>query len=649
MSTKTLLKILLFINIILALSGVEIEYKEHTINSMKTSMFKSKKENIYNLGSLISKSTIIAFSDLDNNKYTDIISYNRTNPTSPEFNFYVHYYDKKGKEFEKAVSLFSITIEDDDMALGDITVRNLHVFSFHYDKKNDKKYSFLITFNTGTDKLLHYVKTQDDDFEPYKLDIYSNILMLNRNANKNVRFLYHDGKKRTICQLMRKKEEKKYVCDDDTNVYFDQNINKTISLNGGMAYVDLNGDCIPDIILSREDDGKRYIEVYIAKNETKYILNSDFEVGEADKFGALAVTRINDNKSSKKIPFLDILVPNLDANSVYHYENKGTAYNKWSNYYCKENKGGFKGELFNSTHTECPLEIDDNGNNVELDHSFPTVIRTGDFLAKSNPGLLVRHNILKEGKINDTQISLFERKEKDDKYQYVFYKGIKMSEIKEKKEKNNDDVSNDEQFNMGLFFDINESGTLSFIIPTNKDRNYFFFNYKRNFYFVKSKLMNDKDKFYDTNLGASYRYVVTDKKGDRHQDISYQLMQTSDTNIPMPYSIMGLDDTNNYVEYFQTISGNVLKDVKWEKSGEKNYIGNSPIIPNTQMMISKYYSGSKIKWNVDLIVQPMEQIWIFLIIVVLVLLIVLCIIIYLHLKEVKEEQKETNKFKSWFA
>lgn len=74
------------------------------------------------------------------------------------------------------------------MNLEKVFVRNLHVFSFHYDKKNEKKYSFLITFNTGTDKLLHYIKTQDDDFEPYKLDIYSNILMLNRNANKNVRF-----------------------------------------------------------------------------------------------------------------------------------------------------------------------------------------------------------------------------------------------------------------------------------------------------------------------------------------------------------------------------------------------------------------------------------------------------------------------------
>ena len=68
------------------------------------------------------------------------------------------------------------------------------------------------------------------------------------------------------------------------------------------------------------------------------------------------------------------------------------------------------------------------------------------------------------------------------------------------------------------------------------------------------------------------------------------------------------------------------------------------------MMISKFYNKkTKIEWNVDLIVQPMEQIWLFLIIVIVVLLIVLGFIIYLHVKELKEEQKETTKFKSWFA
>ena len=164
--------------------------------------------------------------------------------------------------------------------------------------------------------------------------------------------------------------------------------------------------------------------------------------------------------------------------------------------------------------------------------------------------------------------------------------------------------------------------------------------------------MNSQTNFYDTNLGATFRYIVTDKSGNRHMDVSYQLAQTSDMNIPLPYSLSGLDDTNNYVEYFQTISGNYLpsQNIKFESKSDTNWKTNTPIIPNTQMMISKFYNkDKKIEWNVDLIVQPMEQIWLFLFFVVGFLLIVLGIIIYLHIKELKEEQKETTKFKSWFA
>jgi hypothetical protein len=209
-----------------------------------------------------------------------------------------------------------------------------------------------------------------------------------------------------------------------------------------------------------------------------------------------------------------------------------------------------------------------------------------------------------------------------------------------------------DEFLMGLFFDIDETGTLSLILPSSKGKNYFFFNYQRTVYFLKAKLMNHQKNLFDTNLGATYRYIVTDKSGDRHMDVAHQLSQTSDMNIPLPYSIMGLDDTNNYVEYFQTISGNYVNETldNFENKEETDWKTNSPIIPNTQMMIFKFNNtDKKCEWNVDLIVQPMEQIWLFLIIVVFVLLIVLGVIIYLHVKELKEEEKETNKFKSWFA
>ena len=74
--------------------------------------------------------------------------------------------------------------------------------------------------------------------------------------------------------------------------------------------------------------------------------------------------------------------------------------------------------------------------------------------------------------------------------------------------------------------------------------------------------MNNKEKtlFSDINLGASFRYIVTDQDGKRHMEISYQLAQTSDMNIPIPYSLSGLGETNNYIENFQAISGNYYKD-----------------------------------------------------------------------------------------
>ena len=247
----------------------------------------------------------------------------------------------------------------------------------------------------------------------------------------------------------------------------------------------------------------------------------------------------------------------------------------------------------------------------------------GDFLGSSNPGIMVKQII--DG--GSSQISLFKRKSKEETYEY--YDGFKMDEFEKEH-----DLKDGDEFKMGLFYDIAETGSLSFILPTKKGKNLFFFNYRRNIFFVKSKLMNDEDNYFDINVGSTFRYIVTDKKGSRHMDIAYQMIQTSDMNIPLPYSIMGLDDTNNYVEYFQTISGNIIKKSVSTKNSEKNYKDNTPIIPNTQMMISKFYNGKKITWKVDLIVQPMEKIWLFLIIVVIVLLIVLGIIIYLHLLEV---------------
>ncbi len=646
MSYKISFNMLLFMCLILQVfvDDVNIDYdKENSIKKMRKKFLGYKKEGFYFLGDLIN-SNIIAFADINGDKLTDIISYKE--PESQIFKFYVHEYNENEGDpnFSPGKELFTLNLTGTKAT----SVRNFHVGSFF---KGQKEYSFLVSFNTSSEtELLHYIYSKDFGTE-VKLNITSNILIMNKDSEKNGRIIFYNGKERMVCKLLTDENENifcqnitfsNYLIDDNSKKY----LNKSISLKGGVAYVDLSGNCVPDIILSHDDDTKRIIEVYsFNKKEDLYNLTDEIILDNKDDYGAFVITNINDEKSEDKAPSLDILIPLINTNKVMILKNKNNPKYSWSKTYCNNLEGEDAwGSLFNSNILEAEisnLTIDGVDNSrIKLDSNYATVIRIGDFLGTSNPGILVKQNIYDESnKYNYSQISLFQRI--DGKFKY--YTGIKL-EDSEMTNKKGDSIK------MGLFFDIDEAGILSLIISTNQNNTYFFFNFKSSIYFIKSKLMNDKTKYYDVNLGSTYRYIVTNKAGDRHMDVSFQMAQTSDMNIPLPYSFAGLDDTNNYVEYFGTISGNYLKSATFVDSTSKNWKENTPIIPNTQMIISKYYNEEdKIEWNVDLIVQPMEEIWLFLLLVIIVLLIVLGIIIYLHVKELKEEQKETTKFKSWFA
>ena len=646
MSYKISFNMLLFMCLILQVfvDDVNIDYDEkNSIKKMRKKFLGYKKEGFYFLGDLIN-SNIIAFADINGDKLTDIISYKE--PESQIFKFYVHEYNENEGDpnFSPGKELFTLNLTGTKAT----SVRNFHVGSFF---KGQKEYSFLVSFNTSSEtELLHYIYSKDFGTE-VKLNITSNILIMNKDSEKNGRIIFYNGKERMVCKLLTDENENifcqnitfsNYLIDDNSKKY----LNKSISLKGGVAYVDLSGNCVPDIILSHDDDTKRIIEVYsFNKKEDLYNLTDEIILDNKDDYGAFVITNINDEKSEDKAPSLDILIPLINTNKVMILKNKNNPKYSWSKTYCNNLEGEDAwGSLFNSNILEAEisnLTIDGVDNSrIKLDSNYATVIRIGDFLGTSNPGILVKQNIYDESnKYNYSQISLFQRI--DGKFKY--YTGIKL-EDSEMTNKKGDSIK------MGLFFDIDEAGILSLIISTNQNNTYFFFNFKSSIYFIKSKLMNDKTKYYDVNLGSTYRYIVTNKAGDRHMDVSFQMAQTSDMNIPLPYSFAGLDDTNNYVEYFGTISGNYLKSATFVDSTSKNWKENTPIIPNTQMIISKYYNEEdKIEWNVDLIVQPMEEIWLFLLLVIIVLLIVLGIIIYLHVKELKEEQKETTKFKSWFA
>ena len=619
---------ILFFSLIFQIFSAETIIEQNkTIEQMQTSFWKSMDEGYYLLNdNIIPKGhTVIAFSSLNNTGYTDIITYVND---SNSFIFYRHLYDKEKYEFtfnKGKDKLFEIKNENIS------SVRNLFVGKLFGDSV-----CYLASFNhaKSENELLHYIKCGSEN--PTLMNIKSNILILNRDSQNRGQILFSVEKTLKICLL----ESSNHYCESGTNIVDFENVkndkkNIEISLKGGMAYVDVDGNCSPDILLSHEKDGKLYINVYLSNRKTEgtYEFAQEIEVGNTADFGPFVISRINNTKNSSYAPLFDILIPMKNESKILVYENSLKLIYSWETYFCDDNSYedvdvSIIGEIFKKkeNHTyDLPLP---DVPNVRLDDSSLAIIRPGDFLAEGRPGLLVKQ---KSG--DNTYLSLYSK----DAYEFILQLTVNSSKI--------GNVKN------GVFYDINESGLLSLIVQNDKLENFFILNYRKNTYFVKSKLMNDKKAYYDANLGASFRYIVTDRDGSRHMDLWYQLAQTSDMNIPLPYSLIGIGETNNYIENFQILSGNYYKDLSMFKdSSKRNFKDQTPIIPNTQMVIFKFLNdASKYEWYIDLIVLPMDSLVVIALVIVGVMLAILGVIIYLHIREVKEEQKETNKFKSWFA
>ena len=598
---------------------------DKTIKDMKSTLWNRLTEGFHLLqGNLIPKNhTVIAFSSLNKTGYTDIVTY--VKDSDQQYSFYKHIYDKEKFSFEQnKTALFTINDANID------SVRNLFVGKLYV--ANGVDICYLASFNKkgSNDELIHYIKCKETE-SPKQMQINSNILILNRNFNGEGHILFSKDNKLKMCKL----NETDYICEkniEDFNA--DSHTNITISLNGGMAYVDVDGNCSPDIILSHEEGNTRYINVYLSSRKTEYNYKfaQNITVGDKDKYGPFIISKINNTKSEKYAPFFDILVPKIDDSKIIVFKNKKEKEYKWDKFFCNEDEGEDADEkdvVFDIN--AISFDVESYGEKAKFDKSLTPMITPGDFSAEDQQGLLVRQ----KSDDGTVFISLFSKDAEKFNLQLNVTNNTKIGNL-----------------TRAVFYDINEAGALGLIVQNDKLQNFFIYNFRRDKYFIKSKLMNDKEALYDINIGASFRFIVTSKDGSRHMDISYQLAQTSDTNIPLPYSLMGLGETNNYVENFQILSGNyyIMGKENFDKEKYRNFRDHTPVIPNTQMAIYKFKNGkNKIEWYIDLYVLPTDTLLIIALSIVGFMLVILGIIIYLHVREVKEEQKETNKFKSWFA
>ena len=597
---------------------------DKTIKDMKSTLWNRLTEGFHLLqGNLIPQNhTVIAFSSLNKTGYTDIVTY--VKDSDQQYSFYKHIYDKEKFSFEQnKTALFTINDANID------SVRNLFVGKLYV--ANGVDICYLASFNKkgSNDELIHYIKCKETE-SPKQMQINSNILILNRNFNGEGHILFSKDNKLKMCKL----NETDYICEkniEDFNA--DSHTNITISLNGGMAYVDVDGNCSPDIILSHEEGNTRYINVYLSSRKTEYNYKfaQNITVGDKDKYGPFIISKINNTKSEKYAPFFDILVPKIDDSKIIVFKNIKEKGYKWDKFFCNEDEGEDAAKIDVFDINAISFDVESYGEKAKFDKSLTPMITPGDFSAEDQQGLLVRQ----KSDDGTVFISLFSKDAEKFNLQLNVTNNTKIGNL-----------------TRAVFYDINEAGALGLIVQNDKLQNFFIYNFRRDKYFIKSKLMNDKEALYDINIGASFRFIVTSKDGSRHMDISYQLAQTSDTNIPLPYSLMGLGETNNYVENFQILSGNyyIMGKENFDKEKYRNFRDHTPVIPNTQMAIYKFKNGkNKIEWYIDLYVLPTDTLLIIALSIVGFMLVILGIIIYLHVREVKEEQKETNKFKSWFA
>ena len=124
--------------------------------------------------------------------------------------------------------------------------------------------------------------------------------------------------------------------------------------------------------------------------------------------------------------------------------------------------------------------------------------------------------------------------------------------------------------------------------------------------------------------------------------------QTSGMTIPLPFAYQGIGRSNNYIEHLYVISTSFDKVNNYYISYNNDSF--TPIIPNTQLIITKGYVNSKVNWEIELVVTPTENLLILLVVIIVILAIILVVILFLHQKEKSEDkEQDSDNFRAWFA
>ncbi|MCQ2818600.1 MAG: hypothetical protein MJ252_15130 [archaeon] len=484
-------------------------------------------------------------------------------------------------------------------------------------------------------------------------DSSESIFLSDLGDNRGLNIIFYEEGKRYFLSIVNgniiKNEFSSIVssfCDASSS--FMNNEIESLNSNG---FVDIDGDCLNDILITSIKDGKRYLEIWkgiFEDKRIKYCLTSNNVYPLDDNLGLFTIVDVDRNG----MPDLVFPILNSSPPQIMLAHNRINLDYDWTENYCdnhealsidSSNKENIKLNTFydipkigSSTDFTSFINLS-NSNEYSFysDDDFPVYLKFGDINQDAYPDLAV---LLKNKNINEI-------------FPYVFISQSKSVENNHngKLRRNfyiNDVYSfNKTDANSISFFDFKDDSKLDIMISDKNGKLYGYYNHNvYDTYTMKSILLYKEDCFNCLAIGSTQRFITTNIDGSRRMDLSIQSPQPGvKGGLSMPFAYLGIGRSNNYIEHFHTISG-----MEYErKCNDKTY---TPVIPNSQLVIYSLKEGKDCSWKVSLIVKPTEKLALLIFVVILMIVIMSAYVTWLQMKEVQEDNLENKElFAPWFG
>ena len=628
-------------------------YKSSTIyKSMKSIPSTTSGFYTFKLG-LPDKCKPLYYVDLNSDKLNDIIASCTTSKGGSKISYFL--YDESSKTFKLSDSYTTLTFEDYEI-----------ITFLANDLNEDGKLDYVLTLKKKNEyeNRVYVFNKESDTFE----------LVLKLNNNQQNLFVADIGSKRILKIIYYDKTDSKrkvFYYDEIQNKFitkdFTEFLSKNKECNGNdkysilpfespntNAFVDIDGDCINDIIISSYNPNHkngRSLEIWkgvIENEEIKYCLSSLNVYDVPSSLGLFTVVDIDRNA----LP--DIVFPILDSSPpqiLVSYNIIKMSY-IWTNDFCTDHppinfsKSNQKIQkifedfkIGTSTKNNYIINIHDNKNYQFYSENidFPLILRFIDINQDSYPDF----------------VTIFKDKSSKTKKLIIYLNQEIENDENEKRLFNQNNIydlnSNIENYDIAVasFFDFEDNRKMDLLLSDiNGNTLGLYNNYVYDTYTLKSVLVSKKDCFYCTEYGSSQRFITTNINGERRMDLSLQSVQISSPGIlSLTFAYLGIGRSNNYIENFHIISGNSYN----RDDNDKTY---TPVIPNSQLIIyhDNIKGENKTTWQVDLVVKPTKNLYQLIIVIIIVIILLTFIAFRLQMKEREEDNIENKEtFAPWFG